>query len=224
VEDRVQAWERRVEVPLLLLAVAFLLAYAWPVLDPRLDGTLVNGLAVLSWSVWAAFLLDFVVRVALARHRRRYVVRHWYDVLLVALPMLRPLRLLRLVALARLLDRSARANLTGRVGIYVGAVVVSAVGLGALAVLDAEQDAAGANITGIGDALWWAVSTVTTVGYGDVYPVTTTGRFVGVALMVVGVAAVGIATALLAAWLITYLTAEEAEAELEAVEAAEVAE
>ena len=77
-----------------------------------------------------------------------------------------------------------------------------AVGLGALAVLDAERDAPGANITTAGDALWWAATTVTTVGYGDRYPVTTTGRFVAVALMVVGIAVVSALTAVIASWLI----------------------
>ena len=60
-------------------------------------------------------------------------------------------------------------------------VAIVAVGLGALAVLDAEQDARGANITNYGDALWWASTTVTTVGYGDHFPVTTEGRLVALA-------------------------------------------
>lgn len=77
-----------------------------------------------------------------------------------------------------------------------------AVGLGALAGLDAEQDADGANITTIGDALWWASTTVTTVGYGDRFPVTTEGRFIAVALMVVGIGLVGAVTASVAAWMI----------------------
>ena len=60
----------------------------------------------------------------------------------------------------------------------------------------------GANITGIGDAVWWACETVTTVGYGDHYPVTTQGRFIAVALMVVGVSMVGAVTASVAAWMV----------------------
>lgn len=202
---RVERWERRAEVPLLLLAGAFLVSYAWPILDPRLDPDVATTLDVVSWSVWAAFVVDFGVRLLLAERRGRYALRHWYDVAMVLLPMLRPLRLLRLVALVRLVDRSARANLAGRVGVYVGSVAVVSVGLGALAVLDAEQSAAGATITSYGDAVWWAVSTVSTVGYGDVYPVTTGGRMVAGVLMVVGVAVFGTATATLAAWLIEKL-------------------
>lgn len=72
----VERWEGRAEIPLLLLALAFLVAYAWPVLDPRPDPTLDLFLGIVSWTVWAAFAIDFVVRIALARGRRRYALAH----------------------------------------------------------------------------------------------------------------------------------------------------
>lgn len=133
---------------------------------------------------------------------------HWYDVALIALPMLRPLRLLRLLAFARVLNRSAAASLIGRVSTYVAGTAVMSLGLGALAVLDAEQDASGANITTFDDALWWSATTVTTVGYGDLFPVTTTGRFVALALMLVGIACIGAITAGVAAWLVAQVEAD----------------
>ena len=188
---------------MLLLAVAFLLAYAWPVLDPGLDPDLRTSLNVLSWTVWVAFAVDFAARLWLADGRRSYARRHWYDVALVVLPMLRPLRLLRLLALARVLNRSVASSLVGKVSTYVVGVAVVAVALGAIAVLDAEQEATDANITSFGDALWWSATTVTTVGYGDHFPVTTEGRFIAVALMVVGIAMVGAVTASVAAWMVS---------------------
>jgi voltage-gated potassium channel len=174
---RVQRWERRSEFPLLLLAAAFLVAYAWPVLDPRMDPDLRSFLTTLSWTVWVAFAVDFAVRLVLVDDRWHYAKGHWYDVALIALPMLRPLRLLRLLALARILNRSASRSLVGRVSTYVGGAAMMAVALASIAVLDAEHGAKGANIASYGDALWWACTTVTTVGYGDRYPVTTQGRF-----------------------------------------------
>lgn len=204
----VQRWEKHAEVPLLLLALAFLVAYAWPVLDPRLNNDLRTTLEVASWTVWAAFVIDFAARLWLAQERRHYAVSHWYDVALILLPMLRPLRLLRLLALARVLNRSAAGSLVGKVSAYVAGTAVMALGLGALAVLDAEQDASDANITTIGDALWWSATTVTTVGYGDLYPVTTTGRLVAVALMLVGIACIGAITAGVAAWLVAQVEAD----------------
>lgn len=200
---RVERWERKSEIPLLLLAVAFLVAYAWPVLDPQLDPDLATTLNVASWTVWLAFAIDFAVRMILADDRWPYARSHWYDVALIALPMLRPLRLLRLLALARILNRSATSSLVGRVGTYVFGASVMASVLGALAMLDAEQDAEGANIQTFGDALWWAAATVTTVGYGDRYPTTPTGRMIGVVLMIVGIATVGAVTASIATWMVS---------------------
>lgn len=198
-------WERRGEVPLLLLAVAFLVAYAWPILDPRLDRSLQDTLNALGWVLWAAFAIDFAARIWLAEERRRYVLQHWYDAALIALPMLRPLRLLRALAFARMLNRKAARGLAGRVMTYVVGTAVAACGLGALAVLEAEREAPDANITTFGDSLWWAATTVTTVGYGDHFPVTVTGRLVALALMIVGIAVVGSVTAAVAAWLVAHV-------------------
>ena len=206
---RVEAWERRLEVPLLLLAAAFLVSYAWPVIDPAISPDWRSTLTVISWAVWAAFAVDFGVRLYLADHRFGYARTHWYDVALIVLPMLRPLRLLRLLAFARILNRTAAGSLVGKVSTYVVGTAVMAVGLGAVAVLDAEQDAEGANITSFGDALWWATTTVTTVGYGDRFPVTTSGRFVAVALMLVGIAAIGAVTAGVAAWLVAQVESDQ---------------
>lgn len=198
-------------MPLLLLAVAFLVAYAWPVLDPRMDADLRTVLDVASWTVWAAFAVDFAVRIRLADRRVEYALQHWYDLALIVLPMLRPLRLLRLLALARVLNRSAASSLVGRVSAYVAGTAVMALFLGAVAILDVEQDAPDATITSFGDALWWSATTVTTVGYGDFYPVTTQGRFIAVALMVVGIAVVGAVTASVATWMVGQVQREVGE-------------
>jgi voltage-gated potassium channel len=68
--------------------------------------------------------------------------------------------------------------------------------------LDHERGQPGANIETFGDALWWPMTTMTTVGYGDRYPVTTTGRFIGAAVMIAGIALLGTVTATIATLLI----------------------
>ena len=85
-------WERATEWPLMIAAIVFLATYAVPILDPDLPTPLVDLCGWLSWITWAIFVIDFVVRLALADERVRYLIRHWYDVLVLALPLLRPLR------------------------------------------------------------------------------------------------------------------------------------
>ena len=206
----VTTWERRTDVPMTLLALAFLVAYAWPILQTALSPSLMMFCQTVSWCVWGAFALDLVVRLVLAERRWEYAKSNWYDVALVVLPMLRPLRLLRVLALARFFDRSVAANLVGRMAIYVAGTALMALGLGALAVLDAERTAPGATITNFGDALWWSAATVTTVGYGDFYPVTLEGRLVALVLMVVGIGVVGTVTASIASWFVSRVGAPAA--------------
>jgi voltage-gated potassium channel len=198
-----ERWERASEAPLAVAAVLFLIAYAWPILDPHLVQPARAGCKVVNYGVWAFFALDYIARIYLAKGQRgHYALRHALDLVMIALPVLRPLRLLRVVMLLRFLNRQATDSLTGRVAIYVSGGTVLIVFCAGLAVLDAERGKAGANISSFGDALWWATTTITTVGYGDHYPVTTEGRFVAVGLMLAGIALLGVVTASIASWLI----------------------
>lgn len=201
------------EWPLAAAAALFLAAYAWPILDPRLGAVPRHMCSAATWAVWAVFVVDYGVRLIQAPDRRTWFWRHLVDLLVIALPILRPLRLLRLVTLLRVLNRSAASSLTGRVGLYVSAGSSLLAFVAALAVLDAERGTSDATITSFGDALWWACTTMTTVGYGDSYPVTTVGRCVGVGLMVAGIALLGAVTATLASWLVNAVSAEATERE-----------
>jgi voltage-gated potassium channel len=192
----------------MVAALAFLVAYAWPILDPDLPDGLLLACAVVTWTAWAVFAVDYVARVALAPDRRRYVLCHLHDLAVIALPLLRPLRLLRLVTVIGALNRRAGSSLRGRVVVYVAGGTTLLTAVAALAMLDAERGAPQANITTIGDALWWAMTTITTVGYGDRYPTTTTGRGVAVGLMLAGIALLGVVTATLASWLVERVSAE----------------
>ena len=202
IEARRERWDQRVEYPLTIAAGLFLAAYAWPILDPGLDSALVDLCLVVTWSTWFLFAVDYLTRLTLSVDRRQFVQRNTLDLAVVVLPILRPLRLLRLVTAISVLNRHAGRSLRGRVAVFVAGSTSLVIFVSALAVLEAERGAPDANIATFGDAVWWALTTVTTVGYGDHFPVTGTGRFVAGGLMLAGIALLGIVTASLATWLI----------------------
>ena len=150
-------WEKATNWPLMVAAVIFLAAYALPVLDPDLPTWLLDLCRWLSWITWGIFVVDLLVRLALADKRLRYLGRHWYDLLVIVLPLLRPLRLLRLIPLLSVLNRRAQTGLRGRVAIYVAGGASLLAFVAAIAVLDVERSSTDANITDFGDAIWWAV-------------------------------------------------------------------
>jgi voltage-gated potassium channel len=210
---RVDRFERRTEWPLAFLALVFLAAYAWPILQPDISPFWRHLCRVTDYAIWAAFVAEFIARLVLAERRGQYAVRHIPDVLMVALPVLRPLRLLRFLVLLRMINRRATASLHGRIVAYVVASAGLVLLISALAMLDAEQHNRHANITSFGDALWWAAATMSTVGYGDRYPTTTDGRVIGAGLMVAGIALLGVITATFASWLIAQVRETETEAQ-----------
>jgi voltage-gated potassium channel len=211
-------WQTRSEIPLTVAALAFLAAYAIPIAEPDVSDTVRRACDVVVLVTWAGFAVDYAVRLGLARDRRRFVRRNLLDLAVIALPLLRPLRLLRLVAVLSVLNRAGVHSLRGRVVLYLTAGTGLILTAAALAVTDAEQGIDGAPVSNLGDGFWWAVTTMTTVGYGDTYPVTTTGRVVGFALMLGGIALLGTVTATLASWLVDRV-AEENEAEQAATRA-----
>ncbi len=209
-DRRLARWEQLTSAPLTVAALLFLLAFAAPIVFYRSlsEGTLFACEAVV-WATWGFFVVDYAVRLALAEDRVRYAARHWFDLVVIALPTLRPLRLLRLVTVLRVMNQRAATSMRGQIGLYAAGGAALLAFVGGLAVLDAERADPAATITDLGDALWWATTTMTTVGYGDLYPVTAVGRLVAVGLMVGGVGVLGTVSAMLASWLVSQVTAEE---------------
>lgn len=205
---RLERWQTRAEWPLALVAVLFLVAYSWEVIGD-LDGTARRIAEAVMNAAWAAFAVDVVVQLVLTGQRAHWLRHHLLDVASVVLPVLRPLRLLRLVALVGVLQRTAGHSLRGRIATYTAGSSVLILWVAALAVLDVERHAPGSDITTLGDALWWAFVTVTTVGYGDLSPVTPAGRVIAVALMIGGIAVLGVVTATLASWIVSSVSEEE---------------
>ena len=154
------------------------------------------------------FAADFARRLYVADDDRAYIVRGygWLDLVSI-IPLLRIARLLRIVRVIRLVGRMGgpMATLTmffanrataGLLLVFLIALVV--LEYGSLAVLWAERGAESANILTAGDALWYVIVTISTVGYGDRFPTTELGRMFGVVVLVVGVGVFGTLTGFLA--------------------------
>lgn len=213
-----ELWRKYSEWPLAAAAVVFLVAYSIEVIAnvPERSATVFD---IVIWATWALFVVDYLANLILAERRLHWFTHNLHLAVILALPMFRPLRLMRLLSVMQFSHRVAGRHLRGRILIYAFAIASLLVYVAALAALDAEQNVRGASITDIGAALWWAASTITGTGYGDVVPVTFVGRLVGVALMVGGLAIVGVIAASFATWMIesvgTRVVAEQAETERE---------
>ena len=204
-------WTARSERPLLGAALLFLVLVVVQALTPDRPRSLTLLLRAGEVAVWLAFAVDYVTRLRLAPDRRHYVRTHLLDLLALVVPFLRPLRLITVIGVfgtsARRIGDDIRNSL-----LFIAGMVAVLVLAGAALVLDAERASDDANITAFGDAVWWAFVTITTVGYGDAFPVTVEGRAVAVLLMLVGVALLGLVTASVATWFVR-VSAQEAEAQ-----------
>jgi len=192
---------------MLVLALVFLVVLVAP-LVVDLPAAARTAFSAADLAIWPAFAVDYGVRLYLAPARWHFVRTHPLDLIVLALPMLRPLRALRLLRPARLgaiagvAHRRAQRSLHATVAGYVTTSAAGLLVLAAAVMYDVERRAPAGNIKSFPDALWWAVTTVTTVGYGDRYPTTGAGRLVGGALMLVGIALLGVVTASIAAWFV----------------------
>ncbi len=208
-EHAVRRWEQHTAAPLTALAVVFLAAYAVPILWPALPASLDRVCRVADFGIWAVFGADYAARVLLSPRRWRFVRKNVFDLAVLVLPMIRPLRVLRLLAALINLNRRAEQWTRGRLAVYVAGATTTVVAVAALAILDTERAHPGTNIDTYPDALWWAVVTITTVGYGDHYPVTMTGQLVALVLMISGIGLIGFVTGSLASWIVERIAIAE---------------
>lgn len=153
--------------------------------------------------LWLLFAIDLLFRFLLAPVKKHFFRQNWLDTITVVVPQFKALRALRaftpdgVIAHAR-----SRGVITGGAAMTAGLATVIVIWIGSLMVLDAERGAKGSDIENIGEAVWWAFETVTTVGYGDYVPVTQVGRFYAVLIMLVGISVLGAVTATLSATLV----------------------
>jgi voltage-gated potassium channel len=189
--------ERASRLPMVLLSIVFLISVALPELV-ELPADLVETLEAVNWLIWAIFAFELGLMTYLAPNRWRYLLSHWVDVITVLVPFLRPLRVLRIVVVSARLWSEARMLIYQRTFSTVAMTsIVSALSTATLMYV-VERGGDGP-IQTYPDALWWAAATITTVGYGDVFPKTPAGRGIAFLLMLIGISVFGVLTARVAA-------------------------
>lgn len=221
--EALDRYERYTEVPLLVLALAILPLFLIP-LTVDVSDTVSNAFFALDWIIWAIFAVDLAIRTYIVENRLSYLVSHWFDIVIVVVPFLRPLRVfqsaraVRILRLSRFTAFAVRVlhvsrDLAQRRGVAYVLLLAGVILLASSGVVYAFERDSGGPIDDFGTALWWGVATITTVGYGDSVPVTPEGRAVAVVLMIVGISLFGFLTASIAAFMVEH----ESEATLDDV-------
>lgn len=200
-EKRVLDWERRSVPAVVVVSAVFMASMSWLFVLDRPPRATVVGFSAVGVACWAYFVVDYLVRLCLAHSRRWFLRARWPDLVLIVLTIVPHLHFLRVIALVIVVHHLAMRSLRNQVMIYALFVTVVLMWGIAVNVLVVERHVPHATIRSLGDAVWWAVTSVTTVGYGDTYPRTAVGRVLGGVLVFGGVALIGVWTASFANWL-----------------------
>ena len=198
--DLVDDIESATKYPLAILAIAWLVI-AIVILTTDVNGSASTALVGTLFVLWAILLVEYVVRLVVTPDRRGYLRRRWVEPATVVVPPLQGWHFVGIEKMSLLVYEGELRVETILKHHSLFRVLLAAAGtliLGAWLVLLFEETAKGSNIHNYPDALWWAIVTVTTVGYGDRYPVTAGGRAVAVVLMLVGIGLIGVLTATVA--------------------------
>ncbi|MFG2122146.1 potassium channel family protein [Streptomyces sp. NPDC048710] len=202
-------WGQHTEIPLFAASLVFLTAYAIRVLATGLAPFWRGLCALVMLALWVIFAVDYVVRWRLSGLRfLRFATAHFLLTVVVALPLLRPLRIVPLYDAIQRRQGEPRLSLYARVSAYASLSTLLLGFSGALAVYQQERGAPGATMKTFGDAVWWAASTLSTVGYGDITPVTTLGRVIATGMMACGVGLLGAVTGSFSSWVMQTFTRE----------------
>jgi voltage-gated potassium channel len=198
--DLVDRIEHITRFPMAILGVAWLVV-GIVVLTSKANGSVSITLVAALFILWAVVLVEYVVRLVVTPDRRGYLSRRWVEPATVVVPPLQGWHLVGIEKMSLLIHEGELRMEAILKHHSLFRVLIAAAGtlfLGAWLVLLFEENAKGSNIHTYPDAVWWAIVTVTTVGYGDRYPVTAGGRIVAAILMLVGIGLIGVLTATVA--------------------------
>ena len=218
---KLESWQNKTDGLLVVIAVGSLPLLLLETISDRLTEGDRNFIVIVNLVVFIAFAIDYIVKLVLTDSKSTYIRTQWLSLfivisqLLALLPalgvfgVLRGVRAIRVLGvIARIFGVGAATKSSGKEFFKkrAASVAFGVAGLtlitSAVAFTIAEDVGDGRRIHSFFDALWWSAATITTVGYGDIYPVTTAGRIIAVFTMVVGISTLAVVTARIAKFLI----------------------
>lgn len=195
-------WEKYTTLPFIFLSFVFLLGYSVLILNDEVFTQGIDKYILLTLGViWILFIIDYFVRLTLSTNKRIFFKRNVIDLISMAIPFTRPFLLLMYLSRLRWFRGRQGSSVRARLVAYAASFALMYIYVLSLAVYAAERNADGATILNYGDSVWWAIETITTVGYGDMIPVTIAGRVYASLLMLGGVVIVGATTATVISYL-----------------------
>jgi voltage-gated potassium channel len=207
VKELALSWVEKTSTFFAILGFVYLGVYALEVTRP-LGQSLTTYLELASWVIWIAFAVDLLARLVASKNFRHFLKSSWLEILALMLPFMRILRVFRVILAIKGLKFLAGSRLAAT-GTYLILLLPISWFAGAIAVLDAESQIPGAPISDLQSAMWWALTTIATVGYGDLYPLTGEGKFVAALLMLTGIGLFSASAGIFASWIMGGTNHEE---------------
>ena len=207
-QNKLERYQTITFIPVTSLALLFLFTFLGEAFNFSIGNFGATSFSTINNLIWLIFAVDYLIMFILADKKFSFVRSHPIELALVLVPHLRPLRALRILFMFDRVLGNIRQKVYVSVPYYVASAAILIVLLAAGTIFPVESKLDNANIKSPEDALWWAAVTVTTVGYGDKFPISSEGRWIAVGLMITGIAVVGSITASLAAWIVNKVNEE----------------
>lgn len=204
-EKNLAAWEERSSRPMFVASVLYLLAFAAPIMSTRIQEPYDGYLNILQLILWGLFAADYCIRLYLAPRRLYFITHNLMNLAIVLLPAWRIVSFLAMIYMTANRQYKRLSELAVKLFGYTAIFII----MFALAIYSVESSEPGAMIRDLPTAYWWTFTTLATVGYGDVYPITGIGRVIAVVVMLYGVGMVAVATGALASWIIEKIGGRE---------------
>ena len=200
--SKLETWQKKSAWPLVVFSLIYTFAYVYPIFAFPISNVWNEIFHAVEYIIWAGFVVDYAVQVLLATNKKEFFRSEIISIILVAVPFLRPVRAIRGIVFLRHASTRPEDSKLMTLPWMIASLGALMMLIMAAAVLNVERFAPNSTIHNTGDALWWSLVTVTTIGYGDKYPVTGEGRVLAAVLIIFGIGLVASLTGYFASTII----------------------